>query len=124
LAGLVRFNGQEVAMSRVIALQRVRRHPRVDCDARVRVVCEGTVAEGSAHDLSIGGIWINGVAVPIGASVEVTLWLPSLGPVQAHGTVRRSTADGIGVQFHLLAANDLVRLHRFVCDGLGMLDAG
>lgn|GEM_PF-4230868 len=111
-------------MSQVIALQRVRRHPRVECDARARVVCEDSAAEGSAHDLSIGGVWIDRISVPVGATVEVTLWLEWLGPVRAQGTVRRSTADGIGVQFHLLAANDLVRLHRFVCDGLGMLDAG
>lgn len=107
----------------VIALERVRRHARVECDSRARVVGGGRAVEGWAHNLSLGGVWIDRLAFPVGTSVEVTLWLEALGPVHAQGTVRRCTAEGMGVQFHLLEPVDLVRLHRFVSQGLGTLDA-
>lgn len=110
-------------MSNVIALQQARRHVRVPCDARAQIVCEGQVLEVRCRNLSIGGAWLDGGAFPSGSPVEVTLWLPGSGAVQAQGTVRRSQDHGMGVQFHRIEPGDLVQLHRFVAHRFGVLDA-
>jgi hypothetical protein len=110
-------------MRNVITLQRVRRHARVECEIRATATCGGRELEGLCKNLSLGGMWLDVPGFPVGSAVEVTLWLGSQDALRIGGEVRRVFGGGLGIQFHRLEPAQLVRLHRFVAEGLGMLEA-
>jgi hypothetical protein len=110
-------------MRNVITLQSVRRHARVECEVRATVSCGGRALEGLCKNLSLGGMWLDVPGLPEGSAVEVTLWLGSPEAVLVRGEIRRTSGEGLGIQFQRLAPAELVRLHRFVAEGLGMLEA-
>lgn len=110
-------------MRNVITLQRVRRHARVECEVRATASCGGRELEGLCKNLSLGGMWLDVPGLPVGSAVEVTLWLGTQDALPLRGEVRRISDQGLGIQFHRLEPSQLVRLHRFVAEGLGMLEA-
>jgi len=74
------------------------------------VVVEGKHGErvvGSARDVSIGGMFVEGVSATFGAHVIVHLHLPSESAALALPAVVRWVHDGgVGVQFGLLGARE------------------
>jgi hypothetical protein len=76
-----------------------------DVEARVRI--DTTLEACRIQNLSMGGAFVIGRALPIGTTI--TLWLPVPDletEIVASCVVRWSTADGVGVQFDGLCAQD------------------
>ena len=72
--------------------------------------------ESLIDDVSVGGMFVVGPTLPVGATVEWTVELPApLGPVKVIGEVRFvRAASGIGVRFTRLSPDDITKLQRFI----------
>ena len=75
----------------------------------------GTV-RGVCENISLGGMFVVGPTLPVGATVEWTVELPAPhGPVKVIGEVRFvRAASGIGVRFTRLSSDDIAKLQRFI----------
>jgi hypothetical protein len=74
----------------------------------VRFKQGATVVEAKTRDVSLGGVFIvTDQALPFGTVAVFELDVPAV-PMAAkiEGTVRWSSADGMGVQFHSLRARE------------------
>lgn len=75
----------------------------------------GTV-RGTCENISLGGMFVSGPVLPMGATMEWTVELPPpLGAVKVIGEVRYvRAASGIGVKFSRLTPDDIGKLQRFI----------
>jgi uncharacterized protein (TIGR02266 family) len=81
-----------------------RRHPRTRAEIAVhfaRTQADRHTIVGFASNLSLGGMFITtDVPLPLGTQVVVRLSVPGVSQlVGAHGVVRWTNAEGMGVQF-------------------------
>lgn len=85
-----------------------RQFERVTAQLTVRFANGDSVVEAKTRDVSLGGIFITtNRALPYGTVTTFELDLPALpAPAKIEGTVRWSSADGMGVQFHSLRARE------------------
>ena len=87
-----------------------RRTDRVPIDVLVQFTSRGSLDKipGVSRDISLGGLFIETAhPAPYGAAVLVGLTLPGQNtPVLLSGTVRWTSATGMGVQFGLLGARE------------------
>ncbi len=87
-----------------------RRTDRVPIDLPVHFASKGSLDKvpGVSRDISLGGMFIEtAFAAPFGAAILVGLTLPGQqAPVLLSGTVRWTSASGMGVQFGLLGARE------------------
>jgi type IV pilus assembly protein PilZ len=86
-----------------------RRFPRVPIDVPVEITSRDSwqKAPGIAKDISLGGTFIE-TALPaaFGVTVLVAFTFPGQKPMLLPGTVRWTSARGMGVQFGLLGAQE------------------
>src|ERR1700689_125633 len=86
-----------------------RRFPRVPIDVPVDITSRDSwqKAPGIAKDISLGGTFVE-TALPaaFGAMVLVGFTFPGERPMVLPGTVRWTSARGIGIQFGLLGAQE------------------
>lgn len=94
-----------------------RRFPRFPC--KFAAVADGPrgPVRGTCTNLSRGGLFIEGVTLPLSAVVTVTIAFPT-GPARFEMTVRRVTQEptGVGLQFMRLEPQDLVALEAHTSD--------
>ena len=86
-----------------------RKFERVPFRERVVVVVDGEDERlmGESRDISIGGVFVEGVSVPFGKRVTVHVTpTDAFESVRLLGVVRWVSSDGIGVQFGLLGARE------------------
>ena len=96
--------------------QKMRRH------SRHAVALPVTFAEGDAEpsagqcaNLSLGGMFIGtSDVVPVGTELRIWLTFPDGSRMMLAGTVRWTTADGMGIQHELLGARDTYLLSEFL----------
>jgi hypothetical protein len=94
-----------------------RRHPRVAISVSVRYrLPRGENVEGTATDLSMGGIFVQAEELPpYGSNLTIECALTENGPVYGfEGVVRWTKPDGFGVQFGLLGARETNALANFL----------
>lgn len=95
-----------------------RAHIRVP--TRLRVVYEhgGARVEARSRDLSLGGMFIEGVrALPFGTELVVEVSLPALEhPAAIHCVVRWVKSDGMGIAFGPLRAAETWAINQLVAD--------
>ena len=85
----------------------------VDMECRIQIGT-GTAEETRLGNLSMGGAFIIGRRVPMGERVKVWFRIPTHeNEIEAAGTVRWSTEQGIGVQFDGLRARETWALGKF-----------
>lgn len=79
----------------------LRRNPRVSLDVDVEVAHGASRSGGRAHDISLGGMFVQtSASPPFGAEVTVHFRIPGDAQELAlPGVVRWVRADGMGVQF-------------------------
>lgn len=94
---------------------KVRRNHRARCALPATVRTAGATAKGVCRNVSLGGMWLEGVTLPSDSAVRVAIALPE-GEVHAMGAVRRRERNGVGLQFNRFAPADLIRLHAFVAE--------
>jgi type IV pilus assembly protein PilZ len=85
-----------------------RKFERAPMQAVVVVEVEGEDAQvGQAVDISVGGMFVDGVVAPFGARVTLRMRLPGDdAAVVVSGVVRWVRDSGVGVQFGLLGARE------------------
>jgi Tfp pilus assembly protein PilZ len=86
-----------------------RNHPRLVISATARITHrDGTFFEGTARDVSMGGMFIEASSTPVfGTELTVEVKLPGeKEEVRLPAVVRWSKPDGFGVQFGLLGARE------------------
>lgn len=86
-----------------------RTHPRVPFQADVTCEVSGApVIKGQAHDISIGGMFIESEArVSFGTQVTIVVRLPNTkADSRLPGVIRWLKPGGFGVQFGLLGARE------------------
>lgn len=87
-----------------------RHFQRAEIDVSLTFVLKGKtdVFQGSARDLSIGGMFVEtATPAPFNAEVVVSLVLPGASELsQLPGRVRWGRGGGMGVQFGLLGARE------------------
>jgi len=78
-----------------------RRHKRFDCALPVKYAYGEKVEKGLIRNIGLGGFFLNtNNAIPVGHQIQIALFSPSLEKgCKMAGTVVRSTADGVGVEF-------------------------
>jgi c-di-GMP-binding flagellar brake protein YcgR len=93
-----------------------RTEPRFVCGAAVKGMSARGTVRGVCENISLGGMFVVGPTLPVGATVEWTVELPApLGPVKVIGEVRFvRAASGIGVRFTRLSPDDITKLQRFI----------
>ena len=91
------------------AARELRRFERIAfrTDAIVAAERAGEPLHGETRDISLGGMFIEGVTVAYGSQVLVKLTLGGKpDSLTLRGVVRWASHDGIGVQFGLLGARE------------------
>jgi uncharacterized protein (TIGR02266 family) len=85
-----------------------RQFERVTVQLVIRFAVGDEMVEALTRDVSLGGVFINtNRALPYGTVATFELSLPALPqPAKIEGTVRWSSGDGMGVQFHSLRARE------------------
>ena len=85
-----------------------RQFERISVQLLVRYPVGGEMVEAYTRDVSLGGIFINtDKGLPYGTVAVFEVRLPALPePAKIEGTVRWSSSDGMGVQFHSLRARE------------------
>jgi uncharacterized protein (TIGR02266 family) len=85
-----------------------RQFERINAQLTVCFANGDAVVEAKTRDVSLGGIFINtDRALPYGTVTTFEIDLPALpAPATIEGTVRWSSTDGMGVQFHSLRARE------------------
>lgn len=94
-----------------------RRNLRVFCTAVARAEGPRGPVKGTCRNLSQGGLFFVGPALPLGGSFDFTVELPQ-GRITARGEVRYShtypEGSGVGVKFTRLSQEDLAKIIKFV----------
>jgi len=94
-----------------------RRNVRVTCGAPASAEGPRGPIRGVCRDLSIGGMFFVGIALPVGRSVDFEVQLPG-GAVACRAEVRYHHSyrevPGMGVRFTRIAQEDLSRIERYV----------
>lgn len=85
-----------------------RQFERVSVQLPVRFPAGDAMVDAVTRDVSLGGLFITtDRALPYGTVTTFELRLPALPePAKIEGTVRWSSTDGMGVQFHSLRARE------------------
>jgi type IV pilus assembly protein PilZ len=94
-----------------------RVHPRVPLSAPLRYLhADGTASEGQAHDISLGGMFVEAASAPaFGAQITIELTLPGDKVVsKLPAVVRWSKPGGFGVQFGLLGARETHQITQLI----------
>ncbi|MFZ5469098.1 MAG: PilZ domain-containing protein [Myxococcota bacterium] len=95
-----------------------RRNLRILCGGAAKAEGPKGPLRGICRNISLGGLFFTGPALPVGSSVQLELQLPGSGAVSALGEVRyhHAYADGagMGIRFLRLGQDDLARLTTFV----------
>lgn len=94
-------------MNRTVTANK-RQFERISVQLVVRYAFNGAMVEALTRDVSLGGIFITtDKGLPYGTVTVFELRLPALPePAKIEGTVRWSSTDGMGVQFHSLRARE------------------
>lgn len=94
----------------------LRRNPRVPLDVEVDVEHDGHKYVGRAHDISLGGMFVNlRDAVPFGANVTLRFRIgTSDTPLALPGVVRWRRDDGVGVQFGAFGVRETYAITEWV----------
>jgi hypothetical protein len=74
----------------------------------------GAVLECSVHNISLGGVFVNGVSLPIDTRVLLRFAVPRHPSIEVESVVRWSTELGVGLQFEGLRAHDTYALTQFL----------
>lgn len=92
-----------------------RTEPRFVCGAPARGMGPRGTVRGTCANISVGGMFVTGPALPPGATMEWTVELPApFGPVKAVSEVRFAHAGGVGVRFSRLSPDDIRTIQRFI----------
>jgi hypothetical protein len=95
-----------------------RRNVRVVCGAPAKLESPKGSVQGTCRNLSLGGLFFVGGALPIGLTVEITIELPGAGRVQGLGEIRYyhdyPEGRGMGIRFTRLADGHEQVLRRYV----------
>ena len=91
-----------------------RFHPRVDANFMVKVLLEGRLIVAKAHNLSMAGLFLEGVRAKQGELLTIALPLPEDKEVITTCQVRRDSPEGIAVEFDQLDWEDLFALARYL----------
>lgn len=84
----------------------------VELPATVEI--NGAVLDCSVNNVSLGGVFVNGVSLPIDTRVLLRFTVPRNPLIEAECIVRWSTEDGVGLQFEGLRAHDTYALTQFI----------
>lgn len=68
----------------------------------------------TVHNMSLGGVFVRGPALPIETRVTLRFGLETLRDLEVACIARWSTADGTGLQFDGLRAADTYALAKFI----------
>jgi PilZ domain len=100
----------------VSAAPQRRGHARVLCRFPAGAQGPRGPQRGACTNLSTGGLFLEGVQLPVGTMVGVFLDHPSLGHFEAQAEVRHhvATPHGMGVQFTRLEPAQLALLQRIL----------
>lgn len=94
-----------------------RRNLRVYCTAVGRAEGPRGPVKGTVRNLSQGGMFFLGAALPLGKSFDFTIELPS-GKISVQGEVRYGytypEGAGVGVKFTRISQDDLAKVIAFV----------
>ena len=93
---------------------RERYHPRVESDFMVKVLRHGRALLHRTSDLSMAGVFVEGVQALPGHQVNVVLPLPNDRDVLVDCTVRRLTEKGVALEFNDLDWDDMFVLARYL----------
>lgn len=93
---------------------RERYHPRVEADFMVKVLRHGRSLLHRTSDLSMAGVFVEGVQALPGHQVNVVLPLPNDRDVLVDCTVRRLTEKGVALEFNDLDWDDMFVLARYL----------
>lgn len=100
-------------------MEEKRHHPR--SLVRVAVTCElpgGVTLEGTAKDISLGGMFVETEGAPAFATaITITMPLPGVGPARLPAVVRWTKSNGFGVQFGLLGARETHAISKLIRGG-------
>lgn len=95
-----------------------RRNLRVYCGAPARVEGPRGPVKGICRNLSVGGLFFVGAALPPGRQTELTIELPEVGKVVATCEVRYHheypEGAGMGIRFTRITQEDLARVSHWV----------
>lgn len=92
-----------------------RTEPRFVCGAPTRGMGPRGTVRGTCDNISLGGMFVAGPSLPMGATIEWTVELPApFGPVKALSEVRFVRAGGVGVRFSRLSPDDIRTIQRFI----------
>jgi PilZ domain len=91
-----------------------RFHPRVDAGFLVKLSTNGRSIVAKAADLSMAGLKLLGEFGSIGDRLAISVPLPGDREVRTVGTIRRTTEEGVAVEFDQLDWDDMFALARFV----------
>lgn len=85
-----------------------RQFERAYVPLKARFDRDGAPVECLTRDISLGGAFmITNAALPYGTRMVIEIDIPALDvPARVECTVRWSSADGMGVQFHVLRARE------------------
>jgi len=91
-----------------------RSSTRHDVDLSARVEIRGAQETCQIRNLSMGGAYLGVRKLPMGERVTVWFRIPTHeSEIEAAGTVRWSTDDGVGVQFDGLRARETWALGKY-----------
>ena len=93
---------------------RERSYDRFSCEIPVRIVTQEGAIEGTARNISLGGVFIDAEwPAAFGTEAKIELLLPGMQDSSAlDATARWVNADGVGMQFGNLRARDVWALNR------------
>jgi hypothetical protein len=93
-----------------------RRHPRAPCSIPAAADGPRGPVRGTCTNLSLGGAFIEGVTLSVGAPTRVTFSLPGGVELVLDAQVRRQSATprGIGVEFMRLDPQKVALLEQLV----------
>jgi hypothetical protein len=101
----------------VIHAQENRKNARFTCGAQATIEGPRGLVRGQCRDISVGGFFFVGGALPIGRTFEARLYLPN-GTVAATGEVRYHhhypEGLGMGLKFTRVSGDDLSRITQFI----------
>lgn len=84
----------------------------VELPATVEI--NGAVLECSVRNVSLGGVFVDGVTLPIDTRVLLRFSVPRNPQIEVDCIVRWSTDAGVGLQFAGLRAHDTYALTQFI----------
>lgn len=91
-----------------------RTSTRYDVWIEAKMTINGTTADVTMTNLSLGGALVAGTKQPMGARAQINFSIPTLEKViEVGATVRWSDAKGIGLQFDGLRAQEVWALNEY-----------